>query len=360
MINIDILRKEYKELEKELAQQEVLSDKRRYAQLAQRFSYLEGIIKLADAFSKLSEEENHLKAVIADVKEAEDVRQMAKEELARVEQKKAKIEETIEEKLFDQEQQYSNNVIIEIRAGTGGQEAALFAADLFKMYSHFVAAKGWKLEILSSHPTEMGGAKEIIFAVHGEGAQATLKFESGVHRVQRVPVTESGGRIHTSTATVAVLVEPSNVDLDIKPEELKIETFRASGAGGQHVNVTDSAVRITHIPTGITVSCQDERSQIKNREKALRVLKAKVLDAITQKQQKERGKERKYQIGSGDRSEKVRTYNFPERRVTEHRINLTLYKLEDILTGNLDLIIKELKKAERKKYYEAQGLAEEK
>ncbi|HDD35355.1 MAG TPA: peptide chain release factor 1, partial [Candidatus Desulfofervidus auxilii] len=228
---------------------------------------------------------------------------------------------------------------LEIRAGTGGEEAALFAAELFKMYSKYAENKGWRVEVLSSHFTGLGGVKELIALIEGKGAYSRLKYESGVHRVQRVPETESQGRIHTSAVTVAILPEAEEVDVEIDPKDLKIEVFRASGPGGQHVNVTDSAVRITHIPTGMVVQCQDERSQHKNKAKAMKILRARLLEKKRQEQEEKMAKERKNQVGTGDRSERIRTYNFPQGRVTDHRIGLTLYRLEDVLEGNLDEII---------------------
>ena len=234
------------------------------------------------------------------------------------------------------------NVIVEIRGGVGGEEAALFAGDLFRMYSRYAEAQGWKVNIMDANPTEIGGFKEISFAVEGQGAYSKLKYESGTHRVQRVPVTESGGRIHTSAVTVAVLPEADEVDVDIRPEELRIDTYRAGGAGGQYVNKTESAIRITHLPTGIVVQCQDEKSQLKNKEKAMRVLRARVLEQAQQQQADAIAADRKSQVGSGDRSQRIRTYNFPQGRVTDHRIGLTLHKLEAVLNGQLDELINAL------------------
>ncbi|MCM8824279.1 MAG: peptide chain release factor 1, partial [Candidatus Omnitrophica bacterium] len=275
--------------------------------------------------------------------------ELAKEEILKIDSKIKALEERIEDIFFEDDEDTDRDIIVEIRAAAGGEESALFAADLFKMYSRYIENKKWQMEVLSSHPTEIGGFKEIIFSVKGKGCYLHLRFESGVHRVQRVPVTEAGGRIHTSTVTVAVLIEPKNIELKIDPNELRIDTYRAGGHGGQYVNRTDSAVRITHIPTGIVVACQDERSQIKNREKAMRVLKARLLDKMKQEENSKITRERRLQIGTGERSEKIRTYNFPERRVTDHRINLTVYRLEEILEGDLDEIIKGLIKESRAK-----------
>ena len=235
------------------------------------------------------------------------------------------------------------NIIMEIRAGTGGDEAALFAADLFRMYSKYAELKKWKIEIMSSHESGLGGFKEIVFSVSGKNVYENMKFESGVHRVQRIPETESGGRIHTSAVTVAVLPEAEETDIQINPEDLKIDVYRSSGPGGQCVNTTDSAVRMTHIPTGLVVICQDEKSQIKNRAKALRVLRSRLYEMEEAKKQKERSEARKNQVGSGDRSERIRTYNFPQNRLTDHRINLTLYKLDLIINGDLDELLDALK-----------------
>ena len=266
------------------------------------------------------------------------------EEMIRLEM--AEAEETIERAseelkilLLPKDPNDEKNVIMEIRGGTGGDEAALFAADLMRMYSMYAESKNWKIDILSSNPTDIGGYKEVSFSIEGQGAYSRLKFESGVHRVQRVPETESSGRIHTSAVTVAVLPEVEEVEVEINQNDLRIDVFRAGGPGGQCVNTTDSAVRITHIPTGIVVSCQDEKSQHKNKDKAMKILRSRIYDVMEEQRHKEIADERKSQVGSGDRSERIRTYNFPQSRVTDHRINLTLYKLEQILDGNLDEII---------------------
>ncbi len=356
MINFDKLKEEYKKVSDQLSSQEVLSDREKYAKLAKRFAYLEKIVRLLQKREDYLKQIEHSKSIISDGAETQEMRNLAQEELSRLEQSLASIDEEIEDKVFAADAP-DRDIIIEIRSAAGGEEAALFCSSLFKMYSRYAEGKGWKLEVLSSSPTEIGGFKEIIFSVRGSGAYSHLKFESGVHRVQRVPVTESGGRIHTSTATVAVLVEPKEVEIKVNPEDLKIDTFRASGAGGQHVNVTDSAVRITHLPTGIIVSCQDERSQIKNREKAMRVIKARLMENKMRQEKDKMTTTRRTQIGTGERSEKIRTYNFPERRVTDHRINFTIYRLEAVLEGDLDEITKKLIKEERQKIYEAKGLA---
>jgi len=344
------LEEEYKEIEASLSKEETIKDKEKFQRLTKRFSFLEKILNLLKKKENLIKEIDHLKDIINSQSE-DELKELAKEEILSLEKEIKAIDEEIEDRIF-QEDEPDADTIIEIRAAAGGEESGLFAADLFKMYSKYVEKKGWKLEILNSHPTDIGGFKEIIFSVKGEGAYSRMKFESGVHRVQRIPKTEAGGRIHTSTVTVAVLIEPKEIELDLKNEDLKIETFRASGKGGQHVNRTDSAVRITHIPTGIVVSCQDDRSQIRNREKAMKVLKIRLLEKMEREQNQKMIQLRRVQIGTGERSEKIRTYNFPERRVTDHRIDFTLYKLEEILEGDLDELIDRLIKEERKKIYE--------
>ncbi|MCI6097927.1 MAG: peptide chain release factor 1, partial [Selenomonadaceae bacterium] len=271
--------------------------------------------------------------------EEDDFRHMVEEELAEQRSRKEQLDNELPVLLLPRDPNDDKNVIVEIRGGVGGEEAALFAGDLFRMYSRYAEAQGWRVSILDSNPTEIGGFKEISFAVEGNGAYSKLKYESGTHRVQRVPVTESGGRIHTSAVTVAVLPEADEVDVDIKAEELRIDTYRAGGAGGQYVNKTESAIRITHLPTGIVVQCQDEKSQLKNKEKAMRVLRARVLEQAQQQQADAIAADRKSQVGSGDRSERIRTYNFPQGRVTDHRIGLTLHKLDFVLNGQLDELL---------------------
>jgi len=356
MINFDKLKEEHQKISVQLSDQDAVKNREEYTKLAKRFSYLEKIIKLFQTKESFVEEEKHLQNILTDSKELQEMKDLASTELEQLSNKSKKLDDEIEDMIFS-ESSPDHDLIIEIRAAAGGEESALFAGSLFKMYSKYAESKALKFEMLSSNPTEIGGFKEVVFSVRGKGAYASLKFESGVHRVQRVPTTESGGRIHTSTVTVAVLVEPKEVELKINPDDLKIDTYRASGAGGQHVNTTDSAVRMTHVPTGTVVTCQDERSQIKNRAKAMRVIKAKIMEKKLQDETSKVTQTRRIQVGTGDRSEKIRTYNFPERRVTEHRINFTIYRLEAVLEGDLDEIIKMLIKEERAKIYKEKGLA---
>jgi len=275
-----------------------------------------------------------------------EMRELAREELAAAKEEQQRLEEQLKELLLPRDPNDDRSVVMEIRGGVGGEEGALFAGSLFRMYSMYAEKHGWKLDVVSMNQTELGGVKECSFLVEGEGAYARLKFESGVHRVQRVPETESGGRIHTSAATVAVLPEAEDVEFSIDPRDLQIDTYRASGAGGQHVNKTESAIRITHLPTGMVVECQDERSQYKNKDKAMKVLRSRLYEAERERQAAAEAAARKSQVGSGDRSERIRTYNFPQGRVTDHRIGLTLYKIDDMMNGGLDELIDALAQAD--------------
>jgi peptide chain release factor 1 len=338
----------FDEIEKQMLNPEVISDSKKYQALAKERAKLEAVVHRYKAFRRNEEEISELEKVLTEKQADRDFIELAKSEITQLQKKNRDLQKELENILLEKEEGFDKNIIMEIRAGAGGSEAALFANDLFKMYTRYAQSKGYKVEILDSHQTAEGGFKEVIFSVEGSGAYGFFRFESGTHRVQRVPSTETQGRIHTSAATVVVLLEAEEVDLKIDPSDLRIETYRSSGAGGQHVNVTDSAVRITHIPTNTVVSCQDERSQIKNRVKAMKVLRARLLDKLKEDQQKERSQNRKLQVGTGDRSQKIRTYNFPDRRVTDHRINFTLHKLESILSGDLDELIEALSVEDRK------------
>jgi len=332
---LEKLEKRYEELEHLLANPEMLSDRDKYNRHAKELSDLKGPVALFREYKRLSGEIKDLEAVLGEKNETE-LLDLAKGELQVLMGKKIELEARIKDALKGEDKDAGRDVIVEIRPGTGGLEAGLFAGDLYRMYSKYAARKGWDLEPLSTNQTELGGFKEVVFSVKGEDSYKRLKFESGVHRVQRVPTTEAQGRIHTSTATVAVLIEPEESDLAIDAKDLRIDTYRSSGPGGQHMQKTDSAVRITHIPSGVVVACQDERSQIKNKHKAMRILSARLLDIKQQEEVKKISQERKSQIGRGDRSEKIRTYNFPGRRVTDHRIKFSSHQLEAILEGDLD------------------------
>jgi len=329
------LENRFQELEGLLASPEAFADKEQYNKYAKELSGLKEPISLFREYKKVSKEIEGLVVVLKEKHDKEFI-ELAKKELQDLELKMADLEQRLKEVLAGEDEDAGRDIIVEIRQGTGGDEAGLFAADLYRMYTKYAANKSWIVEPMSVSSNEARGFKEVIFSVKGKDAYKRLRFESGVHRVQRVPTTEAQGRIHTSTATVAVLVEPEEVDLIIEPKDIRIDTYRSSGPGGQHMQKTDSAVRITHIPTGVVVTCQDERSQIKNKNKAMRILRAKLLDMKRQEESRKISQERKTQIGSGDRSEKIRTYNFPDRRVTDHRINFTSHKLEAILEGNLD------------------------
>jgi peptide chain release factor 1 len=342
------MEKRYEELEQMLASHETLSDREQYNRYAKELSSLKEAVSLFREYKKVGSEMDGLQKALGE-KHDDDFLALARTELDDLKNKKAGMEEKFKSLLAQEDKTAGRDVIVEIRQGTGGMEAALFAADLYRMYSKYAAVKGWSVEEMSAHATELGGFKEIVFSVKGRDAYRRLRFESGVHRVQRVPSTEAQGRIHTSTATVSVLMEPEDVDLSIEPEELRIDTYRSSGPGGQHMQKTDSAVRITHIPTGTVVACQDERSQVKNKVKAMRILRARIMDVRQQEESRKRSDERRLQIGTGDRSEKIRTYNFPDRRVTDHRINLTLHRLEAVLEGDMDEMSEALIKAAEEK-----------
>jgi peptide chain release factor 1 len=336
----------YQELEGILASYEVISDKEQYNKYAKELSGLKEAVSLFRAHKKVSQELIALEAVLKEKHDGEFL-ELAEKESQELLTQRLGLENRLKNILAGEDKDVGKGVIVEIRPGTGGLEAGLFVGDLYRMYTRYAAKKGWLTESMSATPTEMEGFKEVVFSVKGKDAYRRLRFESGVHRVQRVPSTESQGRIHTSTATVAVLVEPEEVEMVVEPKDLRIDTYRSSGPGGQHMQKTDSAVRITHIPTGVVIACQDERSQLKNKNKAMRILRARVLDMKREEEFKKVSQERKSQIGSGDRSEKIRTYNFPDRRVTDHRINFTSHQLEAILEGNMDELSEALLKAAR-------------
>ena len=329
----------FEDINEKLCQSDVVADISQYKKLMQELKVLTPIV---EKFRQLKAAQ----ATLAEAKEMldaggleKDFREMVQEEYEQAVEDVAVFQEELKVLLLPRDPNDDKNVIVEIRGGAGGEEASLFAGVLFRMYSMYAETKGWKAEILNSNPTELGGFKEISFSISGDGAYSRFKFESGVHRVQRVPETESQGRIHTSTVTVAVLPEAEEVDVEINPADLQIDTYRSGGAGGQHVNKTESAIRITHIPTGTVVECQDERSQHKNKDRAMKILRSKILEAEMMKQHDAIAGERKAQVGTGDRSERIRTYNYPQGRVSDHRINLTLYRIEAILNGDLDEII---------------------
>jgi peptide chain release factor 1 len=327
----------FEQLERELARPEVIKDQNIYQKYSKEHRQLSPIIESFREYLSIQKEIEKNRSLLHDTDQ--EIKTLAREEIDSLKSRLSRIEEQIKILLLPKDPNDEKNIILEIRAGTGGEEAALFASDLLRTYLRYAEIRRWKTDILSQNITGKGGFKEIIILIEGDNVYSRLKFESGVHRVQRVPETEAQGRIHTSAVTVAVLPEAEDVDIDINPEQLRIDTFRSSGHGGQHVNVTDSAVRITHLPTGLVVTCQDEKSQHKNKSKAMKVLRSRLLDMQQEEQDSRISEERRNMVGSGDRSERIRTYNFPQGRVTDHRIGLTLYKLEHILEGQLDIII---------------------
>ncbi|MDP2831422.1 MAG: peptide chain release factor 1 [Candidatus Omnitrophota bacterium] len=338
----------YQELEHLLGSHEQIVDRQQYNKLAKELSDIKDVVFIFRGYKNILKEISDLESVLSG-KHDKDFLELAQEELGNLQAQKTDAELKLKKILAGEDKDAGRNCIVEIRQGTGGDEAGLFAAVLYRMYSKYADYKGWVIEPMYSSINEAGGIKEIVFSVKGRDSFRCLKFESGVHRVQRVPTTEAQGRIHTSTATVAVLVEPEEIDLVIEPKDLRIDTYRSSGPGGQHMQKTDSAVRITHLPTGTVVACQDERSQIKNRAKAMRVLRARILEVKIEEEAKRLSSARKTQIGTGDRSEKIRTYNFPDRRVTDHRINFTAHQLEAVLEGQMDELFEALLKAESEK-----------
>jgi len=324
----------YKELDRILSNPEVLKDQRKYQLIAREHSDLSPVVDSYRNYKRINDEIEESKELLSE--DDEEIIELAKSEIDALQQELSELEKQLNILLVPRDTNDDRNIFLEIRAGTGGEEAGLFVADLFRMYCKYAEMNKWNVDIIDQSPTGVGGFKEIITLIEGKGVYSRLKYESGVHRVQRVPSTESQGRIHTSAVTVAILPEADDVEVQINPNDLKFDVFRSSGPGGQSVNTTDSAVRITHIPTDLVVTCQDEKSQHKNKAKALRVLRARLLDKLTEEQQSEISENRKTQVGRGDRSERIRTYNFPQGRVTDHRIGLTLYKLEKILEGDID------------------------
>lgn len=340
------IKERYEQLTALLSDPAVIGDQNRYRELSKEQAGLTDIVNAYDEYMAADAEIESCKAMLEEADDAA-MREMIHEEMSELSAKEHELSEQLKVMLLPKDPNDDKDVIIEVRAGTGGEEAALFGADLLRMYTRYAERHGYKAELMNENYTEKGGVKEVVLSLQGKGAYSRMKFESGVHRVQRVPETESQGRIHTSAATVAVLPEAEDVEVDINPNDLQIDTYRSGGAGGQHVNKTESAIRITHIPTGLVVQCQDERSQHKNRDKAMRVLKSRLLELYQSKAAEAEADERKSQVGSGDRSERIRTYNFPQSRVTDHRIGLTLYKLEAFLDGDMDEIIDALILAER-------------
>ncbi len=344
---IELMEQRYNELSNKLSEPGIADNQQQFAELMKEYKNLTPIIEKYSEYKTAQGSFNEAKDLLEAGGMDKEFKEMVQSEF---EESKKKMEDTAEELkilLLPKDPNDAKNVIIEIRGGAGGEEAALFANSLYRMYTMYAESKGWKQEVLNSNPTELGGYKEISFLINGEGAYSRLKYESGVHRVQRVPETESQGRIHTSTVTVAVLAEADEVELEINPADLKIDVFRASGAGGQHINKTESAVRITHLPTGVVVECQDERSQFKNKDKAMKILRSRLFEELQREQHDKIATERRTQVGTGDRSERIRTYNYPQGRLTDHRIGLTIYRLEDVLNGNLEEVLDALATADQ-------------
>ena len=336
---LKLVEERFIELEAKMSDPDVYGDPKMLAKIGREQKELAPVVEAYRAYVKVSDDAKEALALLDGKIDDPDFKEMVQQELNDAKAEVARLEEELKILLLPRDPNDSRNVIVEIRGGAGGEEAALFANSLYRMYSMYADRRRWKVELLNLNDTELGGVKEVSFLIAGEGAYSRLKYESGVHRVQRVPDTETSGRIHTSTVTVAVLPEVEEVEFEINQSDLKIDTFRSSGAGGQHVNTTDSAIRITHLPTGVVVECQDERSQHKNKDKAMKILVSRLYEAEQEKQQAEQAAERKSQVGTGDRSERIRTYNYPQGRVTDHRISLTLYKIEQILNGDMDEVL---------------------
>lgn len=344
---VRLMEQRYNELSNKLSEPGIADNQKLFTDLMKEFKNLTPVVEKYREYEKAENSFNEAKELLEAGGMDKDFKEMVQSEFDESKKDMEKFSDELTILLLPKDPNDDKSVIIEIRGGAGGEEAALFANSLYRMYSMYAESKGWKQEILNAHPTELGGYKEISFSIEGEGAYSRLKYESGVHRVQRVPETESQGRIHTSTVTVAVLAEADEVELEINPADLKIDVFRASGAGGQHINKTESAVRITHLPTGCVVECQDERSQFKNKDKAMKILRSRLYEMLLNEQNDKIASERRTQVGTGDRSERIRTYNYPQGRLTDHRINLTIYRLEEILNGNLEEVLNALATADQ-------------
>jgi peptide chain release factor 1 len=352
--SLERIEEKYQKINDQLCDPAVLSDTQKVTELSKERSDLEDIVALGRSYKETRANIEDATGML-EVEEDPDMREFLRNEKFELEKQLEKLEKEVIYAMLPKDPYGDKNIIVEIRQGTGGGEAALFAGDLMRMYLRYSENKGFKTEILDIHETELGGIKEVIFAIKGKGAYSKFKFESGVHRVQRVPDTEASGRIHTSTATVAVLPEAEEVDVEINPNDIRVDTYRSSGAGGQHVNKTDSAIRMTHAPSGIVVTCQDERSQRQNREKAMRLLRAKLLERAIQEQEEKIASSRKLQVGKGARSEKIRTYNFPQSRITDHRINFSVHNVEMVMQGDLETLFTALQEAEREELLEEAG-----
>ncbi len=336
---LQIIEDTFLDLEQKISDPEIIAKQDEWRQLMKQHSDLTETVEVFREYKKALAGIEEANEILADKSQDNEIHELAKEELNHCSVEKEELEERLKILILPKDPNDDKDVIVEIRAGAGGEEAALFASELLRMYSHFAESQGWKSSLIDWNDTGLGGYKEVIFSINGAGAYSKLKYESGVHRVQRVPETESSGRVHTSTVTVAVLPEAEDVEIEILPNDITIDTYCASGAGGQHVNRTESAVRITHHPSGIVVTCQDEKSQLKNKEKAMKVLKARLYDSLLQEAHAKEAADRKSQVGTGDRSERIRTYNYPQGRITDHRINLTLYRLQDVLDGDLEELL---------------------
>ena len=349
---LDSIYQRNQELEKLISDPGIIQDRDRHVSLMQEHASIQDTVRVYEVYKRVTDEIEETKSLL-ETESDKDLKSLAQDELKELTAQESELEQQLKVLLVPKDPLDTKNIIMEIRAGTGGDEAALFAADLFRMYTRFSEDNGWKIEIMAASNIGIGGFKEIVYSVSGNNIYESLRYESGTHRVQRVPETESGGRIHTSAVTVAVLPEAEETDISINPEELRIDVYRSSGPGGQSVNTTDSAVRITHLPSGLIVTCQDEKSQHKNKSKAMRVLRARLYEAEELKRRSERDKARKSQIGSGDRSERIRTYNFPQNRLTDHRINLTLYKLDSVMQGDLSELLDSLKISAKESYIQS-------